>query len=226
MKSTPLPYSRVNRPLSAAESYYSRLSPFYDFLAYSEKKFIKQGLELLDPQQGEKILEIGSGTGYAQLHIARILGDGLSIGLDLSAGMCQIAQRKLTQAGLSRQSILIRNNTLPIPFQTGCFDGVFLSFTLELFDTPQISEVLNECRRILKPGGRMVLVSLSKDQPLPWAGKLYEMLHDRFPKLLDCRPIPTRSLVENADFEIIRDECKLMWGLPVIILLARKKFPR
>ena len=217
MNSSDLSYSRVNRPFSEAEKYYSSLSSFYDLLASSEKKYIKAGLDLLDPQDGERILEIGSGTGYAQIHLSKILDNGLCVGLDLSTGMCQIAQKKLIQAGLSSQSDIIRSDTLPIPFKTGIFDAVFTSFTLELFDSPQIPNVLSECRRVLKPYGRIVVVSLSKDDPLPWAGRLYEWLHDRFPKYLDCRPIPTKFLLEEAGFEIIKDQITLMWGLPVII---------
>ena len=52
-------FSRVNRPVQAAESYYSRLSRVYDLLASSEKRFIRQGLDLLDPHPGEMILKIG-----------------------------------------------------------------------------------------------------------------------------------------------------------------------
>jgi demethylmenaquinone methyltransferase/2-methoxy-6-polyprenyl-1,4-benzoquinol methylase len=221
MKHNSTSFSRVNRTLTEAERYYSRLSPFYDLLASSEKKFINRGLDLLDPQPDEKILEVGSGTGFAQIILTSILENGLSVGLDLSKGMCQIASRNLTRRGLSHLSNLIRSDTLPVPFQAGVFDAVFTSFTLELFDSPQIPKVLEDCRRVLKPGGRMVVVALSKDQTLPWGGRLYEWLHDRFPRLLDCRPIPARTLLEKAGFEIVECQSEVMWGLPMIILLAK-----
>jgi demethylmenaquinone methyltransferase/2-methoxy-6-polyprenyl-1,4-benzoquinol methylase len=223
MKNKSTPFSRVNRSLDEAESYYSRLSSFYDLLAHSEKKFIKRGIDLLNPRQSDRILEIGSGTGYAQIYINRKLDSGLCIGLDLSAGMCLTAHRNLSRSGLSHSINIIRSDSMPTPFQAGSFDAVFISFTLELFDTPQIPIVLREFSRVLKPGGKLVVVALSKDQPLPWAGKLYENLHVRFPRVLDCRPIPVRDLVEKDDFEIIEDRLWMMWGLPVIILLAKRK---
>lgn len=213
-------YTRVNRPENEAESYYSRLSSVYDLLAASEKKFVRQGLELLNPSEGERILEIGFGTGYAQLAIAKSILGGVSIGLDLSAGMNQIAKTKAIQSGLSNRICLVRSNTLPIPFKDGIFDGIFSSFTLELFDSPQIPEVLEECRRVLKPAGRLVVVCLSKDQPLPWVGRLYESLHTRFPRLLDCRPIPVQSLIKEVGFKIKESQETRMWGIPVSILLA------
>ena len=207
--------------MSEAERYYSRLSRVYDWLAASEKKFIDQGLELLNPLEGEKILEIGFGTGYAQEKIIRAVGAGLSAGIDLSAGMGFSAKRNLSKAGLADGMALVLSNTLPIPFPRGSFEGIFSSFTLELFDSPEIPEVLKECRRVLEVGGRLIIVSLSKDDPLPLAGKIYEKLHNRYPRLLDCRPIPARELLEKAGFEIQKVIKTSMWGLPVTILDAR-----
>lgn len=213
-------FSRVNRPVQAAESYYSNLSKIYDWLASSEKRFIRLGLVLLHPQPGERILEIGFGTGYAQQYIAQSVKNGLSAGLDLSIGMGRVAQRRLSRAGLLDQVDLMRSDTLPIPCQEGVFDGIFTSFTLELFDSPLIPEVLDEIRRVLKPRGRLVVVSLSKDRQLGLVGKTYESFHNRFPKWADCRPIPAKRLIEERGFKI-QESCEYkMWGIPVINILA------
>lgn len=220
MKLSQISYTRVDRSENEAEKYYSRLSSIYDFLAASEKKFINRGLALLNPSAGESILEIGFGTGYAQLIIGLAVQGGLSAGLDLSEGMSRIAQNIVVKAGFTDRVSLVRSNTLPMPFREGVFDGVFSSFTLELFDSPRIPLVLKECRRVLKPGGRLVVVSLSKDQPLPWIGRMYESLHTRYPRLLDCRPIPVRSLISDAGYEVMQTQESSMWGLPVSILLA------
>jgi demethylmenaquinone methyltransferase/2-methoxy-6-polyprenyl-1,4-benzoquinol methylase len=219
MNTTP-EFSRVNRSIQAAENYYSRLSKVYDLLASSEKKFVRQGLDLLDPQPGERILEIGFGTGYAQQHIARATRGGSSFGLDLSSGMGEVAQKRLSSAGLLDQVSLVRSDTLPLPFQNQVFDGIFMSFTLELFDSPLIPVVVAECRRVLKSSGRLVVVSLSKDRPLGFMGRIYELFHNRYPKLADCRPIPAKRLVEDEGFRIIESHEKSMWGLPVIMLIA------
>jgi ubiquinone/menaquinone biosynthesis C-methylase UbiE len=213
-------FSRVNRPVQAAESYYSNLSKLYDWLASSEKRFIRLGLALLDPQPEERILEIGFGTGYAQQYIAQSVKNGLSAGLDLSIGMGRVAQKRLSRAGLLDQVDLVRSDTLPIPFQEGIFDGVFSSFTLELFDSPLMPKVLGECRRVLKPGGRLVIVSLSRDNPLGLMGKIYESFHNHFPNWADCRPIPVKILVKDAGFSILEFQEHKMWGLAVGIVLV------
>jgi len=213
-------FSRVNRPVQAAGSYYSSLSRIYDLLASSEKRFIKLGLALLRPRPGERILEIGFGTGYAQQQIAQAVESGFSVGLDLSPGMAQVAQKRLSQLGILDQTGLVQSDTMPIPFQSGFFDGIFTSFTLELFDSPHIPEVLDEIHRVLKPDGRLVIVSLSKDNPLGLMGRIYESFHNRFPKWADCRPIPVKFLVEDAGFNIRESQEFKMWGLPVGMVLA------
>lgn len=220
MSPSEISITRVNRSEADAERYYSRLSSIYDLLAASEKKFINRGLELLIPVSGETILEIGFGTGHAQLVIGETVKTGLSAGVDLSEGMCRAAQKKAATAGISDRVFLIRNNSLPIPFAEGVMDGIFSSFTLELFDTPQIPEVLKEFKRVLKPGGRLVVVSLSKDQPLPWMGRLYERLHTTYPRVLDCRPIPVQSIISKGGFEINQAQEFSMWGIPVSIVKA------
>jgi len=223
MEPSGIQFTRVDRPWSEARDYYSRLSKIYDWLASSEKRFVKMGLELLNPRPGEKILEIGFGTGFAQGYIIQAVRAGLSVGLDLASGMAKVCRKNLARSGLENLPALVISNSLPIPFQGDVFDGVFTSFTLELFDTPHLAEVLGECLRVLKPGGRLVAVSLSKDQPLPIMGRLYEGLHNRYSRLLDCRPIPVRQLVQRAGFEISQSIPTSMWGLPVMILDARKK---
>lgn len=213
-------FSRVNRPVQAAEGYYTNLSRVYDWLASSEKRFVRRGLDLLDPQPEDWILEIGFGTGYAQQRIAQAVSDGFSAGLDLSIGMGKVAHRRLSRVGFLGQVGLVRSDTLPIPVQSSVFNGIFSSFTLELFDSPLIPEVLGECRRVLTPGGRLVIVSLSKDNPLGLMGRMYESFHNRFPKWADCRPIPVRHLVEEAGFKILESREYKMWGLPVMNVLA------
>ncbi|MEJ2411888.1 MAG: methyltransferase domain-containing protein [Anaerolineales bacterium] len=213
-------YTRVHRPVSAAGSYYDKLAPWYDLLASSEKKYIQKGLEMLDPHPGELILEIGFGTGYAQVQIAESVESGFSIGLDLSLKMAAIAQSKLQRIKSGTRAGLICSDSLPIPLPSNRLDAVFSSFTLELFDTPLIPDLLSECRRVLKPQGRLVAVSLFKENPLPLMGRLYETLHNRYPRLLDCRPIPLKTLLEDNRFEVKRSRSEKMWGLPIIITLA------
>jgi len=106
------------------------------------------------------------------------------------------------------------------PFRGGSFDAVFMSFVLELFDTPEIPAVLTEVCRVLRPGGRLAVVALAATTPPGLIERGYIALHRRFPKFLDCRPIPTRDLLTDAGLEVATARTTTMWGLPVDRVLA------
>jgi ubiquinone/menaquinone biosynthesis C-methylase UbiE len=109
--------------------------------------------------------------------------------------------------------------TIPYPDET--FDALFTSFTLELFDTPEIPKFLAECKRVLKPGGRFAVVAVSKmgkDGPIM---KAYEWTHKHFPNLVDCRPIYAKAALEAAGFQIQASEIESMW-VPVEIVVGVK----
>jgi demethylmenaquinone methyltransferase/2-methoxy-6-polyprenyl-1,4-benzoquinol methylase len=101
-------------------------------------------------------------------------------------------------------------------------DGVFMSFTLELFDNPEILRVLQECHRILKPNGRIVVVSMTKTDPPGVAVRIYEWFHEHLPDYADCRPIFARQALEQSGFKIQDTSVSSMWGLPVEIVLGEK----
>lgn len=217
--------SRVNRSKEDARESYNRLSRWYDVIAGStEKKYRDWGLEKLSAQPGEKILEIGFGTGHCLVSLAKAVGEnGRVIGLDISDGMLAIAHERLEQEGLNDRVDLHLGDAASLDFiETARLDGVFMSFTLELFDNPEIPRVLQECHRILKPGGRLAVVSMTKTNPPGLAVRMYEWFHERMPNYADCRPIFARQALEANGFKIQDASLSSMWGLPVEIVLGTK----
>lgn len=217
--------SRVNRSKEAARRSYNRLSRWYDLIAGStEKKYRDWGLQKLSAQPGERILEIGFGTGHCLAALANDVGrSGRVIGLDISDGMLAIAHERLQQLGLSDRVELHLGDAARLDFiETASLDGVFMSFTLELFDNPEIPRVLQECHRVLKPGGRLAVVSMTKTNPPGVAVRLYEWFHEHMPDYADCRPIFARQALEQNGFAIQDLSVSSMWGLPVEIVLGTK----
>ncbi len=216
---------RVNRSKEAARVSYNRLSSWYDVIAGStEKKYRDWGLEKLSAQAGEKILEIGYGTGHCLVSIAKAVGPtGRVVGVDISDGMLAIARERLQKEGLAERADLQLGDAANLDFlEAGSLDGVFMSFTLELFDNPEIPRVLQECRRLLKTGGRIAVVSMTKTNPPGVAVRIYEWFHEYMPDYADCRPIFARQALEQNGFVIQDVSTSSMWGLPVEIVLGQK----
>lgn len=217
--------SRVNRSKEDARASYNKLSRWYDVIAGStEKKYRDWGLEKLFAQPGEKILEIGFGTGHCLVSLAQAVGPtGRVTGLDISDGMLAIARQRLQSEGLAERADLHLGDAAKLDFiEAGTLDGVFMSFTLELFDNPEIPRVLQEIHRILKPGGRLAVVSMTKTNPPGMAVRMYEWFHEKMPNYADCRPIFARQSIEQSGFAIQDVSVSSMWGLPVEIVLGKK----
>jgi ubiquinone/menaquinone biosynthesis C-methylase UbiE len=222
--STNRPISRVTRSKADAKAAYNRLSRWYDLLSGgSEGRFLQLGLSKLDIKEGEQVLEIGFGTGEGLLALASSVGPtGRVYGIDLSEGMLERAQAKLDRSGLQSRVVLECGDATGLPYKPGSIDAVFMSFTLELFDTPEIPLVLEQCRRVIREGGRLCVVSMSVPPEPRFAVRIYEWAHKQFPASVDCRPIFTRSAIEAAGFQVLEVSGGAMYGLPVEVVLAEK----
>jgi demethylmenaquinone methyltransferase/2-methoxy-6-polyprenyl-1,4-benzoquinol methylase len=216
--------SNVTRSKEEAKASYDKISKWYDILADRyERQYKNIGLQKLNVKQGETVLEIGFGTGYGILALAESVGGlGKVYGIDISEGMCKITRAKVSKANLLERVSLICGDAAKLPFESDFFDAVFMSFTLELFDTSEIPVLLKECHRVLKASGRIGVVAMSRPEKLNIVTKIYEWSHRKFPKYIDCRPILVQQSLKDADFQIIDSSERLMWGLPVAIVLANK----
>jgi demethylmenaquinone methyltransferase/2-methoxy-6-polyprenyl-1,4-benzoquinol methylase len=216
--------ARTTRRKEATRIAYNRMSGVYNLLsAIFEKKHREAGLEKLAVQSGETVLEIGFGTGRAIVAMARAAGDtGKVYGIDISDKMLRKAGRRVRKAGLSKRVVLQRGDAAQLSFKENFFDTIFMSFTLESFDTPEIPIILKECKRVLKNDGRLCVVALSKKDKDTFMVRFYERVHRMFPRYVDCRPIFVRQTLEESGFLTIDVTEMPMWKLPVAIVLARK----
>lgn len=201
------------------------MSKTYDlFAGIFESKYREMTLKYLNIKTGEKVLEIGFGTGHSLKKMAMLVGDSGNIyGIDISSGMLKVAAKRLSAADLMGRVTLTCGDAAKLPYEDSKFDTVFMSFTLELFDTPEISLVLKEIRRVLKPNGKLGIVSMSKGNGSPVMVKLYEFIHRKFPTYADCRPIYVEQSIRDAGFEISFRETLKLSGLPIEIVITESK---
>jgi ubiquinone/menaquinone biosynthesis C-methylase UbiE len=162
-------------PMEETRAWYNRISGVYDLLeGRYEKAAIDAGLRVLDVQPGERVLEIGFGPGHALVSLAGSVGTaGKVSGVDISDEMYTLAKDAVERAGFADRVVLIRADARTLPYADRFFDAVFMSFTLELFSDADIPVLLGECRRVIRSGGRLCVVSLLKTESPGIAGWIY-----------------------------------------------------
>jgi ubiquinone/menaquinone biosynthesis C-methylase UbiE len=223
MDAVKTPILPVFQSRSQTKAYYNKISRFYDLLSdRSEAPMRKAGLDLLQACLGERILEIGFGTGHTLISLAKAVGpQGQVFGVDLSDRMVKIAKENLANSGMLDRARLRCCDAARLPYSAGTMDAVFMSFALELFDTPEIPAVLGECKRVLRQEGRIVVVGMSKEDERDAIVGVFEWTHKHFPNFIDCRPIYVRQALADAGFKIQKALMKRMW-IPVEIVLGTK----
>jgi ubiquinone/menaquinone biosynthesis C-methylase UbiE len=99
-------------------------------------------------------LEVSFGTGYL---LTRYAGDYDTFGIDLNARLAALTKDKLEAKGIAVPIAI--GNVEALPYPTGCFDCVV--DTMALTGYPDARQALSEIRRVLKPGGRLVLIDVN-----------------------------------------------------------------
>ena len=204
---------RVQASLEDIKKSYGILSRSYAIMeGIFEKGLRRKGLQLLSVTPGEVVLEVGVGTGCSLKEIANSVGEnGRAYGIDITPQMLEMTRKRLQKAGLVDRVELHEGDARSMPYEDNKFDAVYMTSTLELFDTPDIPRVLKEIKRVLKPSGRLGVASMTKEG---WGGSLsirlfmgfYEWLHQKVPKYASCRPIYVENSVKDAGYEITKTE--------------------
>jgi len=121
-------------------------------------------LELANIRPGERVLDIGCGTGDLTLAAARRTGPTGSVwGIDASLQMIEVATRKAHRAGHSAHNVRFEVEAVEaLSFQDGSFDVVMSSLMMHHLPGDLKSHALVEIRRVLRPGGRLLVVDFQQ----------------------------------------------------------------
>ena len=166
-------------------------------------------LSLLAPQPGERVLDIGSGPGYLLASIAEAVGPtGAAHGVDPSPAMNALAAARMDGMSWVR---VVDGDAVALPFPDGGFDAAVSTQVYEY--VADIAGALGELRRVLRPGGRALVLDTDGDS-LVWhtadrelrgrvlAGWEEHLVHPRLPRTL-------RGLLRRAGFRITAEQVYL-----------------
>ena len=200
-----------------AQRFYDALAARYDWFSLYEARAKRLAVDYLEVTPGQAVLNVGLGTGKYYQEVQALLGErGLAAGIDLSMSMLEVARsRKLTDLAQSEGAWL--------PFATGSFDRLLCTYVLDLVPLADLSCWLVEFRRVLKPGGRMVLVSLTEGINLLSRGfvTVWKLAYRLSPMACGgCRPLQLAGLARQAGFVTVDHQVVVQYGVPSELLVA------
>ncbi|GJM42535.1 MAG: hypothetical protein DHS20C20_28170 [Ardenticatenaceae bacterium] len=203
-----------------AQRFYDWLGVKHDVGGRFERRAKDRALELLEPGSAQRLLNVGVGTGKEQRTIQLALpSGGLSFGVDLSGEMLNVTRRRVPETELAQAM------AGQLPFVSNSFDRLFCTNVLDLLETAVLPQTLAEFHRVLQPGGKLILVSLTEgvNAPSRLLVSLWKAAYRLHPLILGgCRPLQLQTLVAQAGFAIIHREIIVQLGVPSELILAWK----
>ena len=106
------------------------------------------------------MLDVATGTADMPMMMMRFLKPDRIVGIDISEGMLSLGKQKIARAGLENSISLMAGDAESIQFPDASFDAVTVAFGVRNFQN--LEKGLAEMRRVLKPGGRLVILEFSK----------------------------------------------------------------
>lgn len=149
---------------------FNSISGKYDFLNHFLSLGIdilwrKRAVRLLKKHQPKLILDIATGTGDFAIEALSLHPEKI-IGVDISEGMLSVGREKLTKKNLTNKIELLSGDSEILPFEDNFFDAVIVSFGVRNFEN--LEKGLSDMLRVLKPGGKVVILEFSKPKSFPF----------------------------------------------------------
>lgn len=183
---------------------FSQIAKRYDVmnsvLSFNTHKLWRRfAMQKMQVPQGAKCLDVATGTADWAIALARATGPGGRIvGLDFCQEMLDVGEGKILRLGLENSIELVHGNAMALPFADDSFDFATIGFGLR--NVPDVQQALDEMRRVVKPGGVVVSLELSKPAWKPFRSLYYAYFYHILPVvggLVVRRSEPYRWLPES-----------------------------
>lgn len=195
---------------------YTRVAAVYDAWTWLlERRSLLAALDRAAIRDGEAVLEVAVGTGLVFREVLRRNPSGRNAGIDLTAAMLRRARRKAERTGAPFS--LEIGDARRLAFGDASFDLVLSNNMLGLLPPADIAAAVREMRRVLRPGGRLVLVTMLRPahRLSRWVYQLGAV------GLGGWSDVVLEPFVRDAGLEDVRREVVSQLGVPSEILSAR-----
>lgn len=198
---------------------YTATAPIYDLWGrLTETKAREKALALAHIQNGERVLEVAVGTGLTFLEILKANPHGENIGLDLTPAMLAKAQQRAAQSGLGNYQ-LVTGDAYALQFPDRHFDLLVNNYLFDLLPEKDFPQILAEFKRVLKPGGRLILVNMTRGER--FYQQVWEGVYRLNPRWLGgCRGVLLLEPLQAAGFKQVQREMLSQFGFPSEVIRA------
>lgn len=164
------PYHQEGEKVKQVETMFDNIAHSYDRLNHTlsfgiDKLWRRKAINYLRPFAPQRIMDVATGTGDFALLAYRTLAPETLIGTDISEGMMKIGRKKAEEAGLQESISFAREDCTHLSFEENQFDAVTVAFGIRNF--ADLDKGLSEMYRVLKPGGRLVILELTAPEKFP-----------------------------------------------------------
>ena len=164
------PYSEDGAKGEQVERMFDQIAHSYDFLNHTlslgiDRTWRKAAIDSLKPYAPQRILDVATGTGDFALMAAERLQPQSLVGADLSEGMLNVGREKVERAGKSGIITMQKEDCMALSFADNTFDAVTVAYGVRNFE--DLDRGLREMLRVLKPGGRLVIIELTSPVHFP-----------------------------------------------------------
>lgn len=201
---------------------YSRLAPVYEVWArLTESRARQRVLARADPGPAEDVLEVATGTGAQLVELACRNRGGRTVGAEIAAGMLARTRRRLADCGLDAVEV-VEADARRLPFPDASFDLIVNSYMLDLLPRDDIPRALTEFRRLLRPGGRLVMSNMTLGERR--THRFWDALYARgFVLTANCRGVLAAPVLAELGFAGIEREYSAQLAFPTEIVVAWKE---
>lgn len=167
---------------SVFESISGKYDMMNDVISFRRHKaWRKFTMEKMGMRPGDTAIDLCCGTCDWTISMAKASESGHIVGLDFSEGMLKVGREKVAMQGLDEQIQLIQGNAMSLPFEDNSFDYATIGFGLR--NVPDYMQVLREMKRVVKPGGMVVCLDVSKPTWQPFKGLYYFYFQKVMPRM-------------------------------------------
>lgn len=200
---------------------YDRIAPIYDIWGkLTESKARNRAIELAEIKDGQNILEVAVGTGLAFYEIVKRNPNGKNIGIDLSRGMLEKAKNRVSKISVANYSLNVVT-AFNLDVENESIDTLVNNYMFDLIPFEDMDKILIEFRRVLKKGGKLILVNMTEGER--FGSKLYDFVYNISPKAMGgCRGVKLTESLRKHDFKVEVREYFQQMLFPSEVILAYK----